>query len=418
MMFHNKNIYFDLTGGTIRMMPLSFFKMAFSVAAKPNLASTKEIIRPGLFASAFSHFPRDRFADGAVPGQCFRVDTQKSLFGGVGVGDQARQQDGGCARDVGHAMSNGAAGAGFGEREGLLALRQLADYDGFQLLVVHAIDVQVEQLLNDGLSFVNELPGLRPAGGKADIDLAQARAIAQLQSGCDGVFERAGDLLLDHRLADTGRSQGAANKGICQGQDATEQWRDGVSEHRPQFTGRSRQHDQPTGLTARTEGVGPDFHSQPWCGAVRVVEDERAIGNQGLDAGPLGHGPFAAREELLDMAKHRRILAQILPKQLRYQVAGDIVRSRAEPAGGDDKVGPDEGFADGLLDVAAGVRHGDLAGDNAAQIRQLAAEPLLMRIEHATAHQFGAGVDEFDDHCPVVSGRRLPLTSSLYCPNR
>ena len=31
------------------MMPLSFFKMAFSVAAKPNLASTKEMIRPGLF---------------------------------------------------------------------------------------------------------------------------------------------------------------------------------------------------------------------------------------------------------------------------------------------------------------------------------------------------------------------------------
>ena len=46
---NNPNIYFDLTGGTIRMMPLSFFKMAFSVAAKPNLASTKEMIRPGLF---------------------------------------------------------------------------------------------------------------------------------------------------------------------------------------------------------------------------------------------------------------------------------------------------------------------------------------------------------------------------------
>ncbi|MFH1075185.1 MAG: amidohydrolase family protein [Candidatus Firestonebacteria bacterium] len=46
---NNKNIYYDLTGGTIRMMPLSFFKMAFSVSAKPNLSSTKEIILPGLF---------------------------------------------------------------------------------------------------------------------------------------------------------------------------------------------------------------------------------------------------------------------------------------------------------------------------------------------------------------------------------
>ena len=46
--YKNENIYFDLTGGTIRMMPLSFFKMAFSVNAKPNLESTEEIPREEL----------------------------------------------------------------------------------------------------------------------------------------------------------------------------------------------------------------------------------------------------------------------------------------------------------------------------------------------------------------------------------
>ena len=44
------------------------------------------------------------------------------------------------------------------------------------------------------------------------------------------------------------------------------------------------------------------------------------------------------------------------------------------------------------------VRHGNLPGHDAAQIGQLAAKPLLVRIEHAAKHQLAPGVDEFDDH--------------------
>jgi len=51
-----------------------------------------------------------------------------------------------------------------------------------------------------------------------------------------------------------------------------------------------------------------------------------------------------------------------------------------------------------LLDVAACVRHGDLPGHDPAQVGQLAAKPLLMRIEHAAQHEFAAGIDEFDNH--------------------
>ena len=131
---------------------------------------------------------------------------------------------------------------------------------------------------------------------------------------------------------------------------------------------------------------------------MRIRQDARAVGDQRLDASPLGHGPFAAREEPADVAEDGGVFAQPFPKQLGDQIAGEVVGSRAEAAGGEDELGAGEGFADGLGDVAAGVGHGDLPGDDPAQVGQLAAEPLRVRIEHPAQHQFGAGVDEFYDH--------------------
>ncbi|MFH1612966.1 MAG: amidohydrolase family protein [bacterium] len=43
------NIYFDLTGGTIRNLPFSFLKTLFSVSAQPNLRTTEEIINKNIF---------------------------------------------------------------------------------------------------------------------------------------------------------------------------------------------------------------------------------------------------------------------------------------------------------------------------------------------------------------------------------
>ncbi|OGF44832.1 MAG: hypothetical protein A2231_12630 [Candidatus Firestonebacteria bacterium RIFOXYA2_FULL_40_8] len=43
-----KNVYYDLTGGTVRMMSLPFLKMAFSKGEKMNLESEKEVLREEL----------------------------------------------------------------------------------------------------------------------------------------------------------------------------------------------------------------------------------------------------------------------------------------------------------------------------------------------------------------------------------
>ena len=109
-------------------------------------------------------------------------------------------------------------------------------------------------------------------------------------------------------------------------------------------------------------------------------------------------GRLRLSKKLPDVRQHRRVLPQLLPEQLRHQIPRQVIRGRAQAAGRDDEVGARERLADGLLDVAAGIRHRDLPGDDVAQVRQLAAEPLLVGIEHAPQHQLAAGVDEFDNH--------------------
>ena len=89
----------------------------------------------------------------------------------------------------------------------------------------------------------------------------------------------------------------------------------------------------------------------------------RAFGNQGLHARSLRHGPPAALEEMPDVREHRGVLAQLPAQQLRNQVPRQVIRGRPKAAGGDDEVGARQRLAHGLLDVAAGVRHRDLAGD-------------------------------------------------------
>jgi hypothetical protein len=48
------------------------------------------------------------------------------------------------------------------------------------------------------------------------------------------------------------------------------------------------------------------------------------------------------------------------------------------------------------LNLKRAVRNADLAADFVAQVGQLPANPLLVRIEHAAEEQLGAGVDQFD----------------------
>ena len=51
-----------------------------------------------------------------------------------------------------------------------------------------------------------------------------------------------------------------------------------------------------------------------------------------------------------------------------------------------------------MLNIGAGVGDRDLPRHPIAVVGELAANPLLMRVEHVAQHQFAAGVDEFDVH--------------------
>jgi len=70
------------------------------------------------------------------------------------------------------------------------------------------------------------------------------------------------------------------------------------------------------------------------------------------------------------------------------------------------------------LDVVRRVRHGHLACHDITEIREVAAEPLLVRVQHAAQHQFAAGVEKFDVHPAqfrVSSGRWQVRAALHYC---
>ncbi len=59
-----------------------------------------------------------------------------------------------------------------------------------------------------------------------------------------------------------------------------------------------------------------------------------------------------------------------------------------------------------VLNGGRGIVHGHLAIDHVTAVRQLAAQPLLVGIQHPAQHQFAAGVDQFDAHrAQVLQGR-------------
>ena len=91
-------------------------------------------------------------------------------------------------------------------------------------------------------------------------------------------------------------------------------------------------------------------------------------------------------------------------EQLGDQIAREVVGSRAESAGDEDDVRAAKTFANGLLDGGAFIGDGDLAGDSVTGVGELAAEPLLMRVEDEAEHQFAAGIDDFN-----VQGRKCAI---------
>ena len=97
-----------------------------------------------------------------------------------------------------------------------------------------------------------------------------------------------------------------------------------------------------------------------------------------------------------DVRQHVRVRRQRAAEHLGDEVARDVVRSRPQSACCQHQISAGEGLARGGLDGCGVIRDADLPGDFVAAIGQLAANPLLVRIENAPQKQFAAGVDEFN----------------------
>ena len=326
-----------------------------------------------------------------MPAQGFRPDGQKVLFDLVAVGDDAAEKDGAGAGNIGKAMAQEAARAGFRHGKGVLPRGQELNEDQFQRVVVGPENDRAEQLFDPASAFGQQGGGFFPASGQADVHFANAGAIGQFQTVADQVLQRAGDFFFDDGFAQAGGFEGVAEEWEGEGKFAVEERDDGSEEHGPQFARRAGQEDE--ALVA-----GGDVQGQAGGGAVGIGEDGGAFGDHGLDLDIGGHGTAARGKELFDPGEGGRVEDQFAAEGMGGKLAGEVVAGGAEAAGDEDEIGTAQRLAEGGLDARAVVGDAHLAGDFVAEVGELAAKPLLVGVEDAPDQEFGAGVDEFDAH--------------------
>ena len=143
----------------------------------------KRVVRAGRAPRALGHFPSDRFADGAVRSQRFGPNTQKGVLRLVAVCHQPGQQHGGRAGDVGDPVRDGAAGARFSQGECPFPVGQQANDNRLELVVVHAKNVRAEELAHNILGLFHDFLRRGAAGCESDIHFADARAVADFETG-------------------------------------------------------------------------------------------------------------------------------------------------------------------------------------------------------------------------------------------
>jgi len=73
----------------------------------------------------------------------------------------------------------------------------------------------------------------------------------------------------------------------------------------------------------------------------------------------------------------------------------EIVGRRAQAAGCENYLAAAHGFTNGGLNGRAGIIYRHLPGDQVTALRELAAKPLLVRIQNVAKEQFTSGIDDF-----------------------
>ena len=145
-------------------------------------------------------------------------------------------------------------------------------------------------------------------------------------------------------------------------------------------------------------------------GAVLVGKHGRPLRDKRLNSCSRRHGAFAHGEKAFHRREHGRVFHQFPAQNFGNQIPSQVVGGRSQTARGDHQVGARERLTDSLSNFLAAIGNRDLPRDGESQVGQTPANPLLMRVQDPTEHQFGASVDKFDVHSePSFAGDRGKL---------
>ena len=134
------------------------------------------------------------------------------------------------------------AGAGFRQGQGFSKGSQLSDHDGFDFLVLKAVNMGPEFFLNQRLTFRHQFFSQLTPGGQTHVHSAGPGAIADFQSLLDPGLEPGFQRLLHPGFTQAARPQGPADKGTGD-KLLPDQRGDKRLKHRTQFPGRAWQQD-------------------------------------------------------------------------------------------------------------------------------------------------------------------------------
>ncbi len=174
-----------------------------------------------------------------------------------------------------------------------------------------------------------------------------------------------GDALVDGALAQGHGAQDAGDQHVPVAQAALEVGDDGVLHEVHHLAGHAGQGDDGAPLVLDDKGRRR---------AHGVLHGDAALGQVGLAPIVVAHARAKAGEKGLDLGQQLGVEGEGPAGGAGHRLAGDVVHGGAQPAGGDDQVGAEQGLLQRLGDAHLVVAHRGAEIEVDAQVPQLAGQ--------------------------------------------
>ena len=365
----------------MKTVPTGFSGVPPPGPAMPVTASAKS--EPNFSRAPSGHFARHRLAHRAVLRQSFCAHTKEFFLRRIRVAHHAARKNRRRTRHIRHPLRDAAARAGFRQRQGFLPLRQQTHHDLFNFVIVKTENIFAEDFFARRLtaSLDKLFPPLRRrppaahpprrAARSNQLPIRAARAVTNPPSTISCTRDSPMPVERNVRQmkissansrfsngttesSNIGRSsRGGPGSIINQREDGGWRMADGRTSS-PRCE--SASNGERAGVRCRLSSIlqPPSSSTRMASPGAVPVGFKKTSAPSGTKVSTLvfaGRGRPRLAKKFSICASTSLFSTNFLPSSSGNEFAREVVRSRAQSAGGDDQIRAVQGFAHGLLDL-------------------------------------------------------------------